>query len=159
MKRYLRHLTPRKIDVLVYRITQSDLVPVADPGFVVQKTVSGNLMKYFIQDNGTFVHESYLFPKLHLLKLLDRKGPAIGQCVTSKQYRGKSIYPFVINKIARETLDSGHDEVFIVVNVDNIASIKGIEKAGFKKYAQISAVKRFGVFWNPVVSWQSQSRQ
>ena len=52
-------------------------------------------------------------------------------------YRGRSIYPQVINKIAFETLNKGIEDVFIVVNNNNIPSIKGIERAGFSKFAAI----------------------
>ena len=69
-----------------------------------------------------------------------KKGPAIGECFTNEEFKGNSIYPFVINHIAKEEiLKNKQKEVFIIVNSDNISSIKGIEKAGFELYTKIKA--------------------
>ena len=54
----------------------------------------------------------------------------IHDCATSIEVRGQSIYPYVISKIAR---DAGSGKrILIATNVNNIASVRGIEKAGFK---------------------------
>jgi hypothetical protein len=75
-----------------------------------------------------------------LLRPINKKGLAIGECYTKEEFKGKSIYPFVINYIAREEiLKNNQTEVFIVVNRDNSSSIRGIEKAGFKLHTKIQA--------------------
>ena len=122
-------------------------VPIPDIPYAIEIKKADGKTKYEILDNGRFVHESFVFPKLHLLKILGKTGPAIGQCATSEKYRGQAIYPFVINRIANEILaDKAADEVFIIVNSDNIPSIRGIEKAGFSLYAKVTA-KRFLLFY------------
>lgn len=134
------------IDVRVYRMTQIPAVSLGDLPYRVSQSAHGNEVCYEISDNGTFVHRSFLYRRLRVLSLLGKVGPAIGNCVTSEAYRGQSVYPKMIAKIATETLAAGKKEVFIIVNTDNIASIRGIEKAGFDLFATIKA-KRFLLFY------------
>lgn len=147
MKKLLRYFKVKAIDVLVYRMVEPTAVPIPEIPYTITIKNTDGKTKYEILDNGKFVHESFVFQKLHLLKILGKTGPAIGQCATSENYRGQAIYPFVINRIASEIL-SGKTarEVFIIVNSDNIPSIRGIEKAGFNLYAKIKA-KRFLLFY------------
>src|SRR6476620_573449 len=124
----------------------SPRVEIPDCGFnIVSEALEGKT-RFSIHQESTFVHQSFLYNHKRILKLLDKKGPIIGDCVTNPDFRGKSIYPFVINSIARKKLDSGVPEVFIVVNPDNASSIRGIEKAGFQLYAEIKA-SRFLLFY------------
>lgn len=51
-------------------------------------------------------------------------------CFTGKNHRGKGYYPILINRLAKEQND---DTVMIYTNDWNIASQKGIQKAGFKE--------------------------
>jgi hypothetical protein len=54
----------------------------------------------------------------------------IGPSQTVSSFRGNRIYPFVLQQISRSL--SGYDEHWICVHEKNVASIKGIEKAGAK---------------------------
>jgi hypothetical protein len=75
-----------------------------------------------------------------LLRLKYKKGPAIVECFTNEEFKGKSIYPFVINYIAKDVIiNNNQKEVFIIVNSDNVSSIRGIEKAGFTIHTKIKA--------------------
>jgi len=146
-KKALKYLKVIPIDVFVYSMTTDSLFAFEDIGYKIQQeNVNGNKKKFFIVDNEKTIHQSFLFRKLFLLRIINKKGPAIGECVTIPEYKGKSIYPFVINYIAREELTKNNQkEVFIIVNTDNISSIKGIEKAGFRLRTKIKA-KRFLLF-------------
>jgi hypothetical protein len=130
-----------KIDVVIYQITNQDIFSFPDVEFQIQtELISRGNKKYFIEDKGVLVHQSFLFNTVFILRLIREKGPAIGDCFTHPAYRGKLIYPFVIHAIAKEVLQNAKNKaVFIVVNQDNLSSIKGIEKAGFKKCATIKA--------------------
>lgn len=146
-KKALKYLKVISIDVFVYSMTKDSIAAFEDIGYKIQQeNINENKEKFFIVDNGKIIHQSFLFKKLFLLSVINKKGPAIGECSTIPEYKGKSIYPFVINYIAREELKNNrHEEVFIIVNSDNLSSIKGIEKAGFKLHTKIRA-KRFLVF-------------
>lgn len=148
MKKIRKYLRIVKIDVLVYRMTEpvERIFPRVPYELKSDKLPDGKT-KYSMEDDGNFVHKSIVFGKLNVLKLLGKSGPAIGDCATSESYRGQSIYPYVINKIASKLLDKKKaKEVFIIVNSDNASSIRGIEKAGFERFASIKA-KRFLVFY------------
>jgi len=101
--------------------------------------------RYFIEENNVLIHQSYLYSKIFLMRLLNNNGPVIGNCFTHPKYRGQAIYPYVINHVAKNTLDLGYKNVFVIVDQSNNASIKGIEKAGFERYASLDT-KRWFIF-------------
>lgn len=148
IKKYLKYLSIVSIDVLVYRMTLENILAFPQSGFDIQSELAGKgKKKYFITENGVCVHSSSLFNTLHILKLIQKKGPAIGDCFTHLDYRGKSIYPLVLSYIAKEMLsETESKEIFIIVNSNNSSSIRGIEKTGFRKYASIKA-KRWLLFY------------
>jgi hypothetical protein len=55
----------------------------------------------------------------------------IGPCRTSSCYKGQGIFPFVLQQLV--SCLPGRQECWIFANEDNIASLKGISKAGAKK--------------------------
>lgn len=139
--KFWKNLKLIKIDVVIYRMTKETMIPFPDLGFeIISELISKRKKKYCINNNGVLVHQSFLYIKVFLLKLIQKKGPVIGDCYTNPEYRGKSIYPFVIQTIAKEVLqNSKKTAVFMIVNQDNLSSIKGIEKVGFTKFASINA--------------------
>jgi hypothetical protein len=147
LKKILKYLKIIPIDVVIYRMGKDAIVDFHHLDYVIQADfISKNKKRYYIKENNVVVHQSFLFSKVFLLRLINKKGPVIGDCQTINTYRGKSIYPFVINYIANEELKKkNRKEVFIIVDSDNFSSIKGIEKAGFQCFATIKA-KRFLVF-------------
>lgn len=146
-KKLRSYLRITHIDVFVYSMAKKDLYVFEDIGYTIKEEIVNDKKKrFFITDKGKTIHQSFLFRKLFLLKIINKTGPAIGECMTIPEYKGKSIYPFVINHIAREELTKNNQsEVFIIVNTDNASSVKGIEKAGFKCHTKIRA-KRFLLF-------------
>lgn len=139
MRKLLRKLRLVNIDVYVYTMSDHMVFYAPDFKYVIQKEKLKNKIRFYIRDCDILVHESYLYSKVFLLRSLGKKGYVIGDCKTNINYRGQSIYPYVINQIAKEVLNTYKEEVFVVVNKDNLNSIKGIEKAGFSKYASIYA--------------------
>lgn len=110
------------------------------PNYKIDKSIlSKDKTCYFIKDSNRIVHKSYLFSKVFLLKSIKKRGPVIGDCSTVESHRGQSIYPYVINSIAKDLFNNESEAVFIIVDKNNISSIKGIEKAGFSKLASIVA--------------------
>lgn len=147
MKKLRKYFRIILIDVLVYQISRPLPLQNSFTHIIEKQKISSNKMKYYIKDKDKIIHNSYLFKAVNILKLIGKKGPAIGDCVTIDQYRGQSIYPFVINKIANDIIvDDEFPEVFILVNSNNKSSIKGIEKAGYVLHSKIVA-KRFLFFY------------
>lgn len=137
MKRLLKKLKILHIDVLVYRMDV--VVDYHQPEFkyTIEKHRQRNKWRYYINEGNILIHQSYLYDSIFLLQSIHKKGPVIGDCFTDENYRGQSIYPVVINTIAKEALQNNEREVFMIVNRDNINSIKGIQKAGFVIFASI----------------------
>ncbi len=125
IKKIVKYLKVIPIDVLVYAMTEETLMEYPTIDFKIESApVDHNKKKFFITVDDNIIHESYLFRKLFLLKLLHKKGPAIGDCKTIETFKGKSIYPFVINHIAREEIQKNHiKEVFIISKVTDILCI------------------------------------
>ena len=141
MKKVINLFKIRKINVFVYQMNSYQEFKI-DQEYTINKVQINNKKdKYFIKIENEILHVSYLFKNIFLLKLLDKKGPVIGDCRTAKKHRGKSLYPYTINRIAKKVLESNYKEVFIIVNQDNKNSIKGIEKAHFKKIAGIKSYR------------------
>ncbi len=140
-KKIVKYLKVIQIDVFIYSMTSETIFEFQQLEYKIEsEIISPKKKKFYIKIEGNIIHQSFLFKKLFLLRLINKSGPAIGECNTNREFKGKSIYPFVINHIAREEiLENNKKEVFIIVNRDNISSIRGIEKAGFKLYAKIKA--------------------
>ena len=153
MRKILKKL--RVIDIKVFIYKRSDVVELNMPKFTyqIEKKREKNKWRYTITDIKTLVHQSFLYDSIFLLKTINKKGPVIGDCFTNKKYRGQSIYPYMINTITNEALSEGIKEVFIVVNQDNISSIKGIEKAKFVKFVAISATRWLWFYRNRQITY------
>ncbi|PNQ72087.1 hypothetical protein C1T31_13355 [Hanstruepera neustonica] len=141
MKQLLRKFRIVDIDVFIYRMTDFKVFSLTKISYDIQSEQYAHKTRFFIKDLDQLVHESYVYKRVYLLKSIGKIGPVIGDCFTSKAYRGQSIYPFVINSIAEKLLREDYQEVFVVVNQSNASSIKGIEKAGFCKFASIKATR------------------
>ena len=148
IKKILKRLKIISIDMLFYSMNKSEYKPFVALDFRIQNdTTNPNKSKYFIEVDSKIIHESTLFKKINILKVINKAGPAIGECFTIPEFKGKSIYPFVINYIAKnELFENKVNEVFIIVDSDNISSIKGIEKAGFTLKSSVKA-RRFLWFY------------
>ena len=79
------------------------------------------------------------FIKLNPLQL------EIKYCLTLPEYRGQGIYPHVLRHIIRYGSQNQYTEIFMAVDKNNIASIRGIEKAGFHIVHRMKWIKVFGI--------------
>lgn len=154
MKKLFRKFNIKAIEVFVYKMDYVKSLNVNDLSFKIDvQQINNDKKRYYIEDNGILVHDSFLYEKVYLLRLINKKGPVIGSCFTNIKYRGQSIYPYVINRIAVDELNSGKKEVFMIVDQDNISSIKGIEKAGFEKLVSIKTKRWLWFYFNKVIIW------
>ena len=62
---------------------------------------------------------------------------------TFSDYRRLQLYQFALAKISSELKGNN---IWIGTRNDNIASINGIVKAGFKKVASVSKTRVFGIY-------------
>jgi hypothetical protein len=135
-------------------MTKETILAFPELDYTIQsEVVNENKKKYFIQIEDKIIHQSTLFKSIYLLQLIQKKGPTIGECFTNEEFKGKSIYPFVINYIAKDVIiNNNQKEVFIIVNSDNVSSIRGIEKAGFTIHTKIKANRFLFFHYNVIKS-------
>ena len=85
------------------------------------------------------IHRSRVVGKNFKYKFLDKHQAEIGPCYTSKDYRGKGIYPAVLSFILNENKFSKY---YMLVREDNESSLRGVRKAGFKECGFVAKTKR-----------------
>ncbi len=91
---------------------------------------------YLAYEKGECIHRSWVRSGKQLVNLnwafklqIENNEHYIHYCETAVKARGKNIYPHVLDHIAKDYKNKGR--VFLTVNKNNNASIKGVEKAGF----------------------------
>ena len=68
----------------------------------------------------------------------------IMDCKTGFVFRGRNIYPEVLQRILQDLMAENIDKVYIACGMSNETSMRSIKKAGFLPAKKISAVKLFG---------------
>ena len=123
--------------------------------WLVQSVLQGENLDYLeglqkedcmvaITSNNEVVHTSFVQFETSYKKLLNELDdtPLIGNCWTSREHRGKGLYPYAIFRCCNEIGRRGYKRITISCAPDNTPSIAGIEKAGFLK---IREVKTFSI--------------
>jgi hypothetical protein len=91
-------------------------------------------------DGGKVVHYSWVtYEEMDISELrmeipLDKNAACIFDCYTSKKFRGLSLYPSMLCEIKDYLKKRNFENCYIYSDLENAASIRGIEKAGFKKF-------------------------
>lgn len=96
----------------------------------------GKTKIYYVQDGNQILHTSYVIPACSKFPFLKKNDLEIGPCYTYPEFRGKGIYPKVLTKICQKR---GGDSIsfYMIVDENNLSSIKGIEKAGFVRCGSV----------------------
>ena len=95
-----------------------------------QVMTMGKAQIFYVKSGNDIAHTSYVIPNCTKFPFMDGKDLEIGPCYTYPKFRGKGIYPKVLNEICWRKGDNGLS-FYMIVDETNISSIKGIEKAGF----------------------------
>lgn len=91
----------------------------------------------------TFVRLPSVYRKL-FPAMCEPAGVFIGPCVTGAEFRGRRIYPRVLRYAVGMLTAQGFGPAYIHTHPNNIASIKGIERAGFSRCGIWSGTRTFG---------------
>lgn len=96
----------------------------------------GKTKIYYVQDGNQILHTSYVIPACSKFPFLKKNDLEIGPCYAYPEFRGKGIYPKVLTKICQKR---GGDSIsfYMIVDENNLSSIKGIEKAGFVRCGSV----------------------
>lgn len=77
---------------------------------------------------------------------LEHPAALIYDCWTAPQQRGQGLYPTILGILSAKLLQD-NPEVWIYCLIENKASRRGIEKAGFAYRGQLKSWRFFGVFY------------
>lgn len=102
----------------------------------------GLFVEYQLLKNGVVVCDSEVTNWMLSFPFMSRRGIYIGSCRTKLEERGRGYYPYLIAKI-KETLPNR--DYYMFVDEGNHASIRGVEKAGFYRYATLRKT-RLGLY-------------
>jgi RimJ/RimL family protein N-acetyltransferase len=85
-------------------------------------------------ESGTLGHISWIYHEQDPNRTLRlcAKECEIMFCLTLPEYRGRGLYPSALKAIQRHLKAQGYRRCFICVRDDNVSSIRGIEKSGFR---------------------------
>ncbi|MGB2805667.1 MAG: hypothetical protein WBD64_12325 [Candidatus Zixiibacteriota bacterium] len=105
---------------------------------VFEEFLSSGDRGYFAYLNGRCVHRSWVKHAPQIVHLhpclpmrLKEDEAFIHYCETAPEARRNNIYPYVLTKIVDDFKD--RKKIFVSVNAKNVASMKGVEKAGFRE--------------------------
>jgi ribosomal protein S18 acetylase RimI-like enzyme len=99
---------------------------------------------YAVSCDGKLAHISWLITPDHdcgnavrNVKLRDGEAE-ITHCVTLPEFRGQGLYPYAIGHLCRVSRERGIRRIFMITNVRNRASQRGMEKAGLVRRGRIT---------------------
>jgi GNAT superfamily N-acetyltransferase len=99
-----------------------------------------------VQD-GTLQHITWVYSSPHRNRLL-RLGPGEAEfkfSLTLPDYRGRGLQPRVYTAIAHALSQEGYRRFFACVHEENLPSIRGMEKAGFRRVGHLRLRRILGI--------------
>lgn len=102
----------------------------------------GDLGFVLLGRDSSLLHHSFVQFAVRTKTLLgeSRQVPLIAHCMTVAQARGRRLYPRVLRHVMQALAAAGHRRVAINCDSDNVASIRGIEHAGFTRIARLRSL-------------------
>jgi hypothetical protein len=88
--------------------------------------------EYQVLKNGEVVSVAQVCPKNLFFRFVPKNGWHIGPCSTIKSQRGNGFYPLLLQFIVQEHPERDY---YMIIDERNISSQKGVDKAGFEKFA------------------------
>lgn len=92
----------------------------------------GRFRIYYLMDGSTIAHTSYVVPYCIKFPFMEKDDYEIGPCATEPAYRRLGCYHYMLRYICSEH-NKENIRFYMLVNPPNVASIHGVEKAGFQK--------------------------
>lgn len=105
----------------------------------------GNYKIVYLQKDDEIIHYTHILPKIFKLPFLSENDLEIGPSWTKEEYRGKEIFPSVIDYIVR-SFEQQDRKFYIFAHADNKSSLKAIEKSSAVKIGRGYKTKWFGIY-------------
>ncbi len=102
--------------------------------------VNGKYNEYQLYRDDKLVSTAEVVTWLLIFPFMPRKGIHIAPCRTMPEERGKGYYSYLLRLIVEGNPEG---DFYMIVNESNTASIRGVEKAGFFRFA-VGKKTRFG---------------
>ena len=99
---------------------------------------------FLIYYDNQIVHRSCIFPGYFRFPFMQKQDLQIGDTWTHPDHRGKGLATYALHEILRLRGKQGQS-FWYIVEEENLASIRVVEKAGFSKVGRGIRTKRFGV--------------
>ncbi len=134
-----KHILP-----IGFSVEQENVTPFSNVHTFLWNLTKGKgfYKKYtLVNSEGKKVSFAEVLNKCPFLRFLPKDAIHIGPCLTPEEFRGNGYYPLLLKHIASQYEST---ECYMFVREGNTASIKGIEKAGFKR---IGTCKKHFVFY------------
>jgi len=100
---------------------------------------------FFVKSGDDFAHYAFVTPARRYARYFpmmnSEEALLIGPCFTEPEFRGRSIYPRVLQYIVTTLRNEGFGPFYIHTSIDNKASIRGMEKAGFRQLARWTGIR------------------
>jgi prolyl-tRNA synthetase len=131
----IRELSPAKLNQFKNRFSKGDRCFIA-------KTVNDEICHYsWLRERGVM----HIF-EVNKKFVIQSNMCWIFDCRTKDSFKGRGIYPKLLSRLSNVLLENSHiNEVYIDVSAKNVASIKGIEKAGFKPTREVFLIWKFPI--------------
>ena len=100
---------------------------------IIRRGFSRVYEEWHLMKNGHSCSKAVLISKVPIYHFLPKNGIHICFCRTNYEERGNGYYPTLLKYIQSKY---PHKDFYMIVESSNISSIKGIEKAGFVRYAE-----------------------
>jgi hypothetical protein len=85
---------------------------------------------------------------------LRRREVEITHCVTLPEFRGRGVYPYMIRSLCIEAASQGAQRVFMITDIANMASQRGMEKAGLTRHGAITRWELSSIPGDPSFTWR-----
>ncbi len=107
----------------------------------------GRYRIYCVDDKKGLVHYSFVVPKSFKFRFLKKGDYHIGPCWTREDCRGKRIYGTVVKGIAKVLTEQANtSNVYVLIEDENQASIRGIKNTSFERVGICSKSKYLRVY-------------
>ena len=101
----------------------------------------GKAKIFYVNDNsGSLMHTSYVVTPCYKFPFMKKGDFEIGPCFTYPEFRGQGIYVKVLKSIC-SCLGDENTTFYMIVDENNTASVKGIEKSGFHRCGEVTSSK------------------
>ena len=100
---------------------------------------------YEVSSGGDHVFSAYVVGSSFKFPFMANGDVQIGDCFTAPAYRGRGIYPAMVEIMFRERVVRPGAAGYLLIDATNEASKRGASKAGFMMVCHVRVVRRLGM--------------